>query len=227
MIILLGVCPEYGCLVYEYMENGSLQDRLLCRNRTPPIPWRMRLKIAAEVALALHFLHQARPSPIIHREINPQNVLLGENFVSKISDGLSRLVPPSVADSIAEYNITAVAGALCYIDPEYQQTGVLTTKSDIYSLGILLLQMITARSPKGLSCHVEMAIANGVFAQILDPAVQDWPVAESLSFAKLALQCCQLRSSDRPDLGSVILPELERLRDSNPISFGRVHRTLT
>ncbi|KAG5537929.1 hypothetical protein RHGRI_025128 [Rhododendron griersonianum] len=214
MVLLLGACPEYGCIVYEYMENGSLEDRLFRRNNTPPLPWRTRFKIAAEIAAALLFLHQTKPEPLVHRDLKPANILLGRHFVSKISDvGLARLVPPNVADSVTQYQMTAAAGTFCYIDPEYQQTGMLGVKSDIYSLGIMLLQIITAKPPMGLTHHVGRAIEKGTFSEMLDPTVTDWPFEEAMSFAKLSIQCCELRRKDRPDLASVILPELQRLSD--------------
>lgn len=212
MVLLLGACPEYGCLVYEYMSNGSLEDRLLRRGDTPSIPWRMRFKIAAEIATALLFLHQAKPEPFVHRDLKPANILLDRNYVSKISDvGLARLVPPSVADSVTQYHMTSAAGTFCYIDPEYQQTGMLGTKSDVYSMGIMLLQIITAKPPMGLTHHVRRAIEKGTFADMLDQTVPDWPIEEALAFANLALKCSELRKKDRPDLGSVVLPELNRL----------------
>ncbi|CAK9150137.1 unnamed protein product [Ilex paraguariensis] len=214
MVLLVGACPEYGCLVYEYMENGSLEDRLFRRNNTPTISWRTRFKIASETATALHFFHQTKPKPLVHRDLKPANILLDRNYVSKISDvGLARLVPPSVADGVTQYHMTAAAGTFCYIDPEYQQTGMLGTKSDIYSLGVILLQILTAKPAIGLTYHMERAIQKGTFSEMLDPTVTDWPIEEALSFAKLALQCCELRRKDRPDLGLVILPELNRLRD--------------
>ncbi|XP_078432122.1 U-box domain-containing protein 34-like [Wolffia australiana] len=214
MVLLLGACPEYGCLVYEYMDNGSLEDRLFRRGNTPIIPWSVRFKIAAEIATALLFLHQTKPEPLVHRDLKPANILLDRNYVSKISDvGLARLVPPSVADSVTQYRMTSTAGTFCYIDPEYQQTGMLGIKSDIYSLGIMLLQIVTAKPPMGLSHHVQRAIDRGAFEEMLDPAVQDWPVEDTLSYTKLALKCAELRRKDRPDLGSVILPELNRLRN--------------
>ncbi|KAL0308335.1 UNVERIFIED_CONTAM: U-box domain-containing protein 35 [Sesamum radiatum] len=108
--------------------------------------------------------------------------------------------------------MTSTAGTFCYIDPEYQQTGMLGIKSDVYSLGVMLLQIITAKAPMGLTHHVERAIEKGTFADMLDPEVRDWPVKEALSFAKLALKCTELRRKDRPDLGIVVLPELNRLR---------------
>ncbi|XP_011081656.1 U-box domain-containing protein 51 [Sesamum indicum] len=214
MVLLMGACPEYGCLVYEFMDNGSLEDRLFRKGNTPPIPWGIRFKIAADIATGLLFLHQTKPEPLVHRDLKPANVLLDHNNTCKISDvGLARLVPPSVADSVTQYHMTSAAGTFCYIDPEYQQTGELGTKSDIYSLGVMLLQIITARPPMGLTHHVERAIQNETFADLLDPTVPDWPVEEALSFAKLALKCAELRKKDRPDLAKVILPELNRLKD--------------
>jgi serine/threonine protein kinase len=109
--------------------------------------------------------------------------------------------------------LTAAAGTFCYIDPEYQQTGLLGVKSDIYSLGVMLLQIITGKPPIGVAHLVEEAIQNDTFAEVLDPSVTDWPVEEALSFAKLALKCCEMRKKDRPNLATVILPELIRLRD--------------
>ena len=214
MVLLLGACPEYGCLVYEYLENGSLEDRLLMKNNSPPIPWWKRFEIAAEIATALLFLHQTKPEPIVHRDLKPSNILLDKNFVSKISDvGLARLVPPSVADSVTQYHLTAAAGTFCYIDPEYQQTGRLTKKSDIYSLGIMLLQIITAKPPMGLAHHVKRAIEKETFSEMLDIMISDVPLEEALAFAKLSLSCAELSKKDRPDLATVVVPELNRLRD--------------
>ncbi|XP_023000000.1 U-box domain-containing protein 51-like isoform X1 [Cucurbita maxima] len=233
MVLLMGACPEYGCLVYEYMENGSLEDRLFRKDDTPPIPWKTRFRIAADIATALLFLHQMKPEPVVHRDLKPANILLDQNYVSKIGDvGLARLVPPSVADSVTQYHMTAAAGTFCYIDPEYQQTGMLGVKSDIYSFGVLLLQLITARSPMGLSYQVEEAIEHGTFPQILDPTITDWPIQDTLGLAQLALKCCELRKRDRPDLGTVLLPELIRLKKlglsgippkRKLTAFGRAH----
>lgn len=214
MVLLLGACPEYGCLVYEYMANGSLEDRLFRRGDSPALSWQLRFRIAAEIATGLLFLHRTKPEPIVHRDLKPANILLDHYFVSKISDvGLARLVPPSVADDVTQYRMTSAAGTFCYIDPEYQQTGMLGVKSDVYSFGIILLQIITAKPAMGLTHHVGRAIENGKFAEILDPSVPDWPVEEALTLAKLGLQCAELRRKDRPDLDSIVLPELNKLRD--------------
>ncbi|CAH8390000.1 unnamed protein product [Eruca vesicaria subsp. sativa] len=213
MVLLLGACPECGCLVYEFMANGSLEDRLFRLGNSPPLSWQMRFRIAAEIGTGLLFLHQAKPEPLVHRDLKPGNILLDRNFVSKISDvGLARLVPPSVADTVTQYRMTSTAGTFCYIDPEYQQTGMLGVKSDIYSLGIIFLQLITAKPPMGLTHYVERALEKGTLSDLLDPAVPDWPVEETAEFAKLALQCAELRRKDRPDLAKGILPVLNRLR---------------
>ncbi|KAJ7966029.1 Protein kinase domain [Quillaja saponaria] len=214
MVLLLGACPEYGCLVYEYMANGSLDDCLFRRGNSPPLSWQLRFKIAAEIGTSLLFLHQTKPEPLVHRDLKPANILLDSNYVAKISDvGLARLVPPSVADSVTQYHMTSTAGTFCYIDPEYQQTGMLGVKSDIYSLGILYLQLLTSKPAMGLTHHVERSIEKGTFSLVLDPAVTDWPVEVALNFAKLALKCAELRRKDRPDLGKVVFPELNKLRE--------------
>ncbi|KAL2337911.1 hypothetical protein Fmac_012357 [Flemingia macrophylla] len=229
MVLLLGACPEYGCLVYEYMENGSLEDRLFRKMNTPPIPWKTRFKIASEIATGLLFLHQRKPEPLVHRDLKPANILLGKNYVSKISDvGLARLVPPSVGNKTTQYRLTGAAGTFCYIDPEYQQTGLLGVKSDIYSLGVVLLQIITGKPPMGLAHLVEKALDEGTFGEVLDPSITDWPVEETMAFAKLALKCCELRKRDRPDLATVFLPELNRISgiwdsDEQPLPGPRRH----
>lgn len=213
MVLLLGACPEYGCLVYEYMANGSLEDRLFRRGDTPPLPWQHRFRIAAEIATGLLFLHQTKPEPLVHRDLKPGNILLDRNYVSKISDvGLARLVPPSIADSVTQYRMTSTAGTFCYIDPEYQQTGMLGVKSDIYSLGIMLLQILTAKPPMGLTHHVSRALEKGNLEELLDSSITDWPADGATKFAQIALRCAELRRKDRPDLATVVLPELERLR---------------
>ncbi|XP_074286794.1 U-box domain-containing protein 35-like isoform X2 [Silene latifolia] len=220
MVLLLGACPEYGCLVYEYMSNGSLEDRLFRRENSPPLPWQLRFRIATEIATALNFLHQSKPEPLVHRDLKPANILIDRNYVSKISDvGLARLVPPTMADNVTQYRMTQAAGTFFYIDPEYQQTGMLGTKSDIYSLGILYLQLITAKPAMGLTHHVQRALENGTFREMLDPSVPDWPYEEVLEFAKLSLACSELRRKDRPDLPQ-ILPTLCRLRE-----FGEANMT--
>lgn len=215
MVLLLGACPEYGCLVYEYMGNGSLDDRIFRKDNTAPLSWQLRFRIAAEIGTGLLFLHQTKPEPLVHRDLKPANILVDHNYVSKISDvGLARLVPPSLADGVTQLRMTSTAGTFCYIDPEYQQTGMLGVKSDIYSLGILLLQLITAKPAMALAYHVGRSIEKGrdAFAQMLDQTVFDWPMDDVLCLAKIGVQCAELRRKDRPDLGKEVMPELNRLK---------------
>ncbi|KAL6629847.1 hypothetical protein ACP70R_029612 [Stipagrostis hirtigluma subsp. patula] len=214
MVHLVGACPEYGCLVYEYMPNGSLEDRLFCRSGTPPLPWRLRFRIAVEIANGLLYLHKMKPEAFVHRDLKPGNILLGADFVSKIGDvGLARIIPRSMdgATMTTQYRETAAAGTFCYIDPEYQKTGLVCTKSDVYALGVIYLQMITGRDAMGLAYTVSDALEEGTFAELLDGNVTGWPVPEAQEFAELALKCCEMRRRDRPDLETVVLPELVRL----------------
>jgi len=213
MVLLLGACPEHGCLVYEYMANGSLEDRLFCEGNSAPLPWFTRFRIIREVASALFFLHSAKPEPIVHRDLKPANILLDHNFVSKIGDvGLARLVPAKTTTIATQYNDTVPAGTFCYIDPEYQRTGTLGPKSDVYALGIMILQILTGKPPMAVTDAVEAAIENGLFQQILDENAGDWPLHEALELAILGLKCAEFRRRDRPDLEKDILPELERFK---------------
>ncbi|TVU12707.1 hypothetical protein EJB05_46362 [Eragrostis curvula] len=214
LLLMLGACPEHGCLVYEYMDNGSLDDMLQCRNNTPPLTWFDRFRIAWEVATALMFLHSSKPEPIIHRDLKPANILLDRNLVSKIGDvGLSTLLPSMGQDMSTMIKNTAPVGTFCYIDPEYQRTGVLSMKSDVYALGIVILQLLTARSPMGLAHIVETALEDGCFVDILDATAGQWPLNETQELAALALRCSEMRRKDRPDLNEHVLPTLERLKD--------------
>lgn len=215
MVLLLGACPEHGVLIYEYMANGSLEDCLFGKKEAPNpmMCWQVRFRIAAEIATGLLFLHQTKPEPLVHRDLKPGNILLDQNYVSKISDvGLARLLP-AVAENMTQCHMTSAAGTFCYIDPEYQQTGMLGVKSDVYSLGIILLQLLTGRTAMGLAHKVEESIENATFSEMLDPCVPDWPPVQALCLANIALQCAQLRRKDRPDLATVVLPQLQLFRD--------------
>ncbi|KAL3535581.1 hypothetical protein ACH5RR_004042 [Cinchona calisaya] len=212
IVLLLGACPEIGCLVYEYMENGSLEDHILPGSSRGPLPWFVRFRIVYEVACGLAFLHNSGPEPIVHRDLKPGNILLDRNYVCKIGDvGLSKMISDVVPDNVTEYRDSVLAGTLCYIDPEYQKTGTLRPKSDLYALGIIALQLLTACRPNGLILKVENAIKTSSLANVLDKSVSDWPLAEVEELAWIALKCCELRCRDRPDLESEVLPVLIRL----------------
>ncbi|CAK8564789.1 unnamed protein product [Lathyrus sativus] len=212
LLLLLGACPDHGCLVYEYMENGNLEDRLLQKNGNIQIPWFVRFRIAWEIASALSFLHSTKPKPIIHRDLKPSNILLGGNLVSKIGDvGLSTILD---SDNIsAMYKDTAPVGTLSYIDPEYQRSGLISTKSDVYAFGLVMLQLLTAKPAIALTHIVETAIDDESLADILDPKAGSWPIQETLEIARLALSCAEMRRKDRSDLNDHVLPMLERLKE--------------
>ncbi|KAM0912396.1 hypothetical protein ACQ4PT_012804 [Festuca glaucescens] len=212
LVLLLGFCPEIGCLVYEYMENGSLEDQLSNKKGSQPLHWFLRFQIIFEVARGLAFLHGTKPEPIVHRDLKPGNILLDKNYVSKIGDvGLSKLISDLVPDGLTEYRDTVIAGTLYYMDPEYQLTGTVRPKSDLFALGIIILQLLTGKLPHGLILSAEEAIQKGMFSDILDKSQNDWPIAEAEMLAKLGLHCTALRCRDRPNLESEVLPELENI----------------
>ncbi|XP_071705806.1 U-box domain-containing protein 35-like [Rutidosis leptorrhynchoides] len=213
LLILIGACVDHGCLVYEYMENGSLDERLSCKNNSPPIAWFDRFRIAWEVASALMFLHNAKPKSIVHRDLKPANILLDKNLVSKIGDvGVSTMLQSDPSSTSTVYKDTSPAGTLCYIDPEYQRTGLVSPKSDVYALGIVILQLLTARPAIALTHMVETALEDDKLATVLDREAGEWPINETKELAVLGLSCAELRRRDRPDLKDVVLPVLERLK---------------
>lgn len=215
IILLLGACPENGSLVYEYLDNGNLEDYISQRNGKSPLPWFTRFRIIFEVASALAFLHNSKPVPIVHRDLKPSNILLDKNHVSKIGDvGLARLISDSVPDNITEYRHTVIAGTFYYMDPEYQRTGTIRPKSDLYALGVTILQLLTSRHPNGLIPAVEKAVMNHTLADILDKSATDWPFPATEELACMALNCCKLRCRDRPDLDNEVLPVLRRVYDT-------------
>ncbi|KAL7613409.1 hypothetical protein Lser_V15G09182 [Lactuca serriola] len=213
LLILIGACVDHGCLVYEYMENGSLDERLFRKNNTPPIPWFDRFRIAWEIASALVFLHNAKPKSIVHRDLKPANILLDRNLVSKIGDvGLSTMLQSDSCSTSTVYKDTGPAGTFCYIDPEYQRTGLVSPKSDVYALGMVILQLLTAKPAIGITDAVETAIEDDELAMVLDPEAGEWPIDEAKELAVLGLRCTEIRRKDRPDLKNTVLPVLERLK---------------
>jgi serine/threonine protein kinase len=212
LVLLLGFCPEIGCLVYEYMENGSLEDHLSNNEGHQPLQWFLRFQIIFEVACGLAFLHGTKPEPIVHRDLKPGNILLDKNYVSKIGDvGFAKLISDLVPEWLTEYKETVIAGTMFYMDPEYQLTGTVRPKSDLYALGIIILQLLTGKCPLGLILSVEEAIKNGTLPDILDNSQTDWPIVEAEMLAKLGLRCTALKCRDRPNLDSELLPELENI----------------
>jgi serine/threonine protein kinase len=212
VVLLLGACPENGCLVYEYLENGSLEEYIFHRKNKPPLPWFIRFRVIFEVACGLAFLHSSKPEPIVHRDLKPGNILLNRNYVSKIADvGLAKLVTDVAPDNVTMYRNSVLAGTLHYIDPEYHRTGTIRPKSDLYAFGIIILQLLTARNPSGIVPAVENAVKKGTLTEMLDKSVTDWPLAETEELARIGLKCAEFRCRDRPDLKSEVIPVLKRL----------------
>ncbi|KAI3524756.1 hypothetical protein L1887_03420 [Cichorium endivia] len=224
IVQLLGACPERGCLLYEYMENGSLEDHISQKTAKHHLTWFTRFRIAFEVACALAFLHNSKPDPIVHRDLKPGNILLDRNFVSKIGDvGMAKLITDVVPDNVTEYKDSILAGTMYYIDPEYHRTGTVRPKSDLYAFGIIILQLLTLLQPKGIVEKVELAISRGSLCDVLDDAITDWPLVEAEELARLGVKCCSPRCRDRPDLDTEVLPVLKKLYDVGDVNtkFGK------
>ncbi|KAG6427152.1 hypothetical protein SASPL_111392 [Salvia splendens] len=214
IITLVGACPEAWALVYEYLSNGSLEDRLACRNNTPPLPWKTRICIAAELCSSLIFLHSCRPEGIVHGDLKPANVLLDGNFVSKLSDfGICRKLPhEELSENTTLCWMTEPKGTLLYMDPEFLATGELTSKSDVYSFGIILLRLLTGRPALGITKEVQYALDNGNLKDLLDPTAGDWPFVQAKQLAHLALSCADKNRGSRPELASEVWRVLEPMK---------------
>ncbi|KAL9258010.1 U-box domain-containing protein [Drosera capensis] len=217
IVTLIGSCPETWTLVYEYLPNGSLEDRLACKDNTPPLSWQERLRIAAELCSVLIFLHCSEPCSIIHGDIKPANVLLDSNFRCKLSDfGISRAVSNETGDECtSKFHLTEQPkGTFAYMDPVFLATGELTAKSDIFSYGIILLRLLTGKPAKGIIKEVQYALDKDNLNVVLDPLAGDWPFVQANQLALLALRCCDVNRSNRPDLASEVWRLLESMRVS-------------
>ncbi|XP_062156574.1 U-box domain-containing protein 33-like isoform X1 [Alnus glutinosa] len=219
LVKLIGSCPEVFALIYEYLPNGSLEDRLSMRDNTPPLSWQTRIGIAIELCSVLVYLHSIKPHSIVHGDLKPSNILLDANFVCKLSDfGICRMLLPDASSSnnttTTLFHITVPKGSFAFIDPEFLETGVLTLKSDVYSFGIILLQLLTGRQPFWISNEVKNALDARNLKTLLDPSAGDWPIALAQNLAKLALRCCDRNRENRPDLGSDVWKVLEPMRAS-------------
>lgn len=210
LVMLIGTCLEYRSLVYEYLQNGSLEDRLACKDKTPPLTWKTRITAASEICSALVFLHSNQPS-IIHGNLKPSKVLFDSNFACKLSGfGYHRLVTHGKdTDNGLVADLSSV-----YVDPVFLESGKLALESDVYSFGIILIQLLTGKNDPRTLADVKCAMAEGNFRTVLDSSAGDWPLAEALQMAQLALRCCGRNAVDRPGLASEIWGILQTMKDS-------------
>ncbi|RWW32737.1 hypothetical protein GW17_00002582, partial [Ensete ventricosum] len=145
LVELIGCCAQGSnrILVYEYMENSSLDHALLGLSiDTSKLNWNIRSAICIGTAKGLAYLHEELEPPIVHRDIKASNILLDSDFAPKIGDfGLAKLFP----DNITHIS-TRVAGTTGYLAPEYAMQGQLTKKADVYSFGVLVIEIISGRS---------------------------------------------------------------------------------
>ncbi|CAN1308876.1 U-box domain-containing protein 33 [Linum perenne] len=217
LVTLIGACPEAWTLIYEYLPNGSVEDRLCCRDNSPPLSWQTRIRIAAELCSVLMFLHSSKPHSIVHGDLKPANILLDSNYVCKLSDfGIARLLHQGEDFGVGEtiFCRTDPKGTFAYMDPEFLSCGELTPKSDVYSFGIILLRFLTGRPALGLVKEVQCALDKGNLKNLLDPLAGDWPFLQAEQLTRLALRCCELNRKNRPDLASEVWRVLEPLKAS-------------
>ncbi|KAL0437940.1 UNVERIFIED_CONTAM: Wall-associated receptor kinase [Sesamum latifolium] len=220
VVRLLGCCleTEVPLLVYEFVSNGTLSSHIHNQARARFLSWDIRLRIAAEAAGVLSYLHSAAATPIIHRDVKSDNILLDHSFTAKVSDfGASRLVPLDHTQLS-----TMVQGTFGYLDPEYMQTNQLTEKSDVYSFGVVLLELLTGRKAitfdkpeeeKNLANFFLSVLKQERLLQILDDNIlgDDHSREQMVEVAMLAQGCLNVRGDDRPSMKEVAM-ELEGLR---------------
>jgi serine/threonine protein kinase len=220
VVKLLGCCLEtqVPLLVYEFISNGTLFQHIHNRNATRPLTWEDCLRIAAETADALAYLHSASSIPIIHRDIKSSNILLDGNFVAKIADfGASRSVPFDQT-----HITTLIQGTIGYLDPEYFQSSQLTEKSDVYSFGVVLAELLTRQKPISaarpedscnLAMHLVVLFNKGRLLQEIEPHIlAEAGEDQCYAVAELSVRCLNVKGEERPAMVVVasVLQELRR-----------------
>ncbi|GLU14827.1 hypothetical protein SLE2022_313740 [Rubroshorea leprosula] len=215
LVSLVGYCDEQGeqMLVYEFMPNGSLHD-LLSGSRNS-LSSATRLRIALGSAKGILYLHTEADPPIIHRDIKANNMLLDNKLNPKVSDfGISRLAPVTDGEGASAHVSTNVKGTPGYLDPEYFLTHKLTEKSDVYSLGIVFLQLLTGMRPishgRNIVREVSAACQSGMMLSMIDPSMGLYSPECIKKFMALALKCTHDKPQPRPTMLEVVR-ELENL----------------
>ncbi|KAK4478449.1 hypothetical protein RD792_013924 [Penstemon davidsonii] len=219
VVKLLGCCleSEVPLLVYEYVSNGTLLQHIQNRGSLTWLSLDNRLRIAAESAGALSYLHSAASKPVIHRDVKSANILLDQNYTAKIADfGASRLI------SLDQTEVTTmVQGTLGYLDPEYFHSSQLTEKSDVYSFGVVLAELMTGKKPidmernqeeRNLTTYFKMYLKENRLFEILEPrVVREGSLEQLQAIGELVKRCLHMNGEDRPTMKEVAM-ELEGFR---------------
>ncbi|KAL6295287.1 hypothetical protein ACE6H2_003429 [Prunus campanulata] len=234
LVGLLGYCLDGNerLLVYEYMPQGTLSQHLFNwkEDGLKPLEWTRRLTIALDVARGVEYLHGLANQTFIHRDLKPSNILLGDDMRAKVSDfGLVRLAPEGKA-SIE----TRLAGTFGYLAPEYAATGRMTLKVDVYSFGVILMELITGRkaideSQPEESLHLvtwfrRMLINKDALRKAIDPTIDisEETLSSVSTVAELAGHCTARESYQRPDMGhavNVLSSLVEHWKPSEPEDY--------
>ncbi|KAM1697768.1 hypothetical protein ACFX2K_029317 [Malus domestica] len=234
LVSLVGYCDEEGeqMLVYEFMSNGTLRDHLSAARSKEPLGFEMRLRIAQGSAKGILYLHTEANPPIFHRDIKATNILLDSKFIAKVADfGLSRLAPvPDFEGTVPAHVSTVVKGTPGYLDPEYFLTHMLTDKSDVYSLGVVFLELLTGMQPishgKNIVREVNIAFQSGMIFSVIDGRMGSYPSECVEKFLSLALKCCKVETDARPSMAQVVR-ELENIWFMMPESDSRTSESVT
>lgn len=232
LVRLLGCCIQRGSriLIYEFLENNSLDHALQTSSGlekgVTTLRWSARSDICVGTAKGLSYLHEEHEPNIVHRDIKASNVLLDRNYRPKIGDfGLAKLFPDNVT-----HISTAVVGTTGYLAPEYFVHGQLTKKADVYSFGVLLLEVVsgrrisqTIRSDMFLVREAWVLYQQGSLLDMVDASIQDYPEEEVLRFIRVGLACTQATPSTRPTMRQVVAtlsqPAEPHELDMRPPSF--------
>ncbi|CAJ1931400.1 unnamed protein product [Sphenostylis stenocarpa] len=198
--------PE-SLLVYEFVPNHSLYDHLSGRRNSQQLTWEVRHKIILGTAEGLAYLHE-ESQRIIHRDIKLGNILIDDNFTPKIADfGLARLFPEDKS-----HLSTAICGTLGYMAPEYVVLGKLTEKADVYSFGVLLMEIISGKRSKSFIqnsysiLHTVWSLyGSNKLCDIVDPILEgNYPAEEACKLLKIGLLCAQASAELRPPMSVVV-----------------------
>jgi hypothetical protein len=221
LVKLLGYCCEddergiQRLLVYEFMPNRSLEHYLFSRS-LPTLSWKRRLEILLGAAEGLAYLHEELEIKVIYRDFKAANILLDENFNSKLSDfGLAREGPQGDHSHVS----TVAVGTYGYADPEYVSTGHLTIQSDVWSFGVVLYELIAGRrtvernrpqrEQRLLDWVKQFPADSNKFTMIIDPRLRNqYSLSAARKVAKLADSCLNKNGKERPAMGQVV----ERLK---------------